>query len=49
MLNEIESENSLISFFDDYYVKFKIRVIIYNIFNEINHQKSKTDVKTNRI
>ncbi len=47
MLNKTESENSLISSFNDHCVKFKIRVIMYDMFNEINHQKLKLNVKFN--
>ncbi len=49
MSDEIESKNSLIKFFNNHYIKFKIRIIIYNISNETNHQKLKINVKINKI
>jgi len=47
MLNKTESKNSLISFFNDHYVKFKIRIIIYDMSDETNHQKLKLNIRFN--
>ncbi len=33
----MRNKNSLISSFDDHCVKFKIRVIMYDMSDEINH------------